>query len=47
MCRLRPGRMLVLAERRHTMIEFQHRIDIDGTPSEVFALLTDVERIPA
>jgi uncharacterized protein YndB with AHSA1/START domain len=37
--------MLILAERRHSMIEFQHRIDIEGSPSEVFALLADVERI--
>lgn len=29
------------------MIQFQHRIEIDASPSEVFALLTEVERIPA
>jgi hypothetical protein len=29
------------------MIQLQHRIEIGSTPSDVFALLTDVERIPA
>jgi uncharacterized protein YndB with AHSA1/START domain len=38
--------MLALAERRHIMIEFQHRIEIDRSPAEVFALLSDVERLP-
>jgi hypothetical protein len=29
------------------MIQFQHRIEIDRSPAEVFALLSDVERLPA
>lgn len=28
------------------MIRFQHRFEIEGSPSEVFAALTDLERIP-
>lgn len=28
------------------MIEFQHRIEIDETPRQVFALLVDLERMP-
>lgn len=46
MCRLRPRPMLVAAERRHTVIHFQQRIEINARPSDVFALLTDLERIP-
>jgi len=38
--------MLVLAERRHTVIRFEPRFEIDRGPAEVFGVLTDVERIP-
>jgi uncharacterized protein YndB with AHSA1/START domain len=39
--------MLAVAERRHSVIKFQLRIEIDRSPDEVFALLSDVERVPA
>lgn len=34
------------AERRHKMIRFQHRLEIDRGPGAVFDALTDVELIP-
>jgi hypothetical protein len=39
MCRGARERMLALAERRHIMIEFQHRIEIDRSSAGVFARL--------
>jgi uncharacterized protein YndB with AHSA1/START domain len=47
MCRLWRERMLVLAGRRHPMIEFEVRTNIARGPAEVFALLRDVEQAPA